>query len=193
MYFKSKLVLFVLLGIFISTFASNPVNKLENFLLAESQNLLDESVISSKDVFSSRVRWAIDQAYMSQDSGNNDLRDKFLSLAMVYLEGDQFENFMRQQQARLSRSPRSAVNSDSLVNYSETKVRKFSRLYGEDGLIGGLSDKKNQQKIDSAVNKNIEMESWFIAMLEKMGILSKTIRSLTINCARSSLIYRKIS
>ena len=77
MYFKSKLVLFVLLGIFISTFASNPVNKLENFLLAESQNLLDESVISSKDVYSSRVRWAIDQAYMSQDSGNNDLRDKF--------------------------------------------------------------------------------------------------------------------
>ena len=162
MYFKSKLVIFLLLGIFTSTFASSPVHRLENFLLTDSQNPLDETVISPQDVYSSRVRWAINQAYMSQDNGNNDLRDKFLSLALVYLEGDQFENFMRQQQARLSRSPKSASSSDTLVGYSEAKVEKFKRLYGEDGFIGGLVDKQNQQKIEGAVNKNIRMETWFI-------------------------------
>ena len=32
--------------------------------------------------------------------------------------------------------------------------------------------------IDGAVNKNIQMETWFIAMLEKMGILLKNYKEL---------------
>ncbi len=178
MHFKSKLVVCLLLGVFSQIFASSPVYKLENFLLTETQDRLDETVISSKDVYSSRVRWAINQAYASQDNGRNDLRDKFLSLALVYLEGDQFENFLRQEQARFNRSPRSAASSESVSRQTEEKSKKFSRLYGEDGLIGGLSDKKNQQMIDGAVNKNVQMEAWFIAMLEKMGILSKNYKEL---------------
>lgn len=178
MKFNSNLLVVMILGVCIKVFASSPVHNLENFLLNQSQNHLDETVISSQDVYSSRVRWAVDQAYLSQDEGNNELRDKFLSLALVYLEGDQFENFLRQEQARFNRSPRSALGSDSLVRNSDSKIKKFSRLYGEEGLIGGLSNDKNQKLIDGAVNKNIQMETWFIAMLEKMGILSKNYKEL---------------
>ena len=94
MKFNSNLLVVMMLGVCIKVFASSPVHNLENFLLSQSQNHLDETVISSQDVYSSRVRWAVDQAYLSQDEGNNELRDKFLSLALVYLEGDQFENFL---------------------------------------------------------------------------------------------------
>ena len=178
MNFKFKLKFFLLIGVIISPLTANPAHKLEKFLLSESGNSLDESVIKSQDVYSSRVRWAINQAYESQDNGNNNLRDKFLSLALVYLEGDQFENFMRQQKARVNRVPRSATNSDSLAKVSVAKVQKFSRLYGETGFIGDLVDKENQVKMDAAVSKNLQMETWFIAMLEKMGILSKNYKEL---------------
>ncbi len=178
MNFKLKLKFFLLIGVVVSPLTANPAYKLEKFLLSESVNSLDESVIKSQDVYSSRVRWAINQAYESQDNGNNNLRDKFLSLALVYLEGDQFENFMRQQNARVNRVPRAAASSDSLAEVSVAKVQKFSRLYGETGFIGDLVDKENQLKIDAAVNKNLQMETWFIAMLEKMGILSKNYKEL---------------
>ena len=79
MNFKLKLKFFLLVGVVISTLTANPAHKLEKFLLSESGNNLDESVIKSQDVYSSRVRWAINQAYESQDNGNNNLRDKFLS------------------------------------------------------------------------------------------------------------------
>ncbi len=178
MNFIVKLKFFVLVSIAISSLAASPAQKLENFLLSGSQNNLDESVIKPEDVYSSRVRWAVNQAYDSQINGNNNLRDKFLSLALVYLEGDQFENFMRQQRARVNRVPRSAVNSDALARSSASKIKKFSRLYGESGFLNDLVDKENQLKIDAAVDKSLQMETWFIAMLEKMGILSKNYKEL---------------
>ena len=85
MKFNSNLLVVMMLGVCIKVFASSPVHNLENFLLNQSQNHLDETVISSQDVYSSRVRWAVDQTYLSQDEGNNELRDKFyLSLLSTW-------------------------------------------------------------------------------------------------------------
>lgn len=177
--FTIKAILYVGLQVMLigNLLNANPVQKIEDFLLDANAKDLTDSVVTSRDVYSSRVRWAIEQAYEAQNNNKRDLRDKFLSLALVYLEGDQYENFVRQDVARSNRSPRAASNSDQ--NASNTaKVAKFQRLYGEGGLIEDLTNVETQKRIGAVVDGSVQMEKWFISMLEKLGILSKNYKEL---------------
>ena len=162
---------------FVQFLSASPAQKIEDFLLSGSNSDLNYSVIAPKDVYSSRVRWAIEQAHEAQNTDNHELRDKFLSLALVYLEGDQYENFVRQDVARSNRYPRAASNSDDKVS-NAAKITKFQRLYGEDGFIENLTKAETQKKIGAVVDGSVQMERWFISMLEKLGILSKNYKEL---------------
>ncbi|PCJ20615.1 MAG: hypothetical protein COB02_03580 [Candidatus Cloacimonadota bacterium] len=133
---------------------SNPSLELEDAILNSENSEVKISSLSAYKTGSKKVKNALDQAKALQEHGDIDLRDQFLSLALITLENENTDIYKKRS------GPRAAKSS---------KVNKFESLYGQ----GGILDKKTQGVISDAVDATIESDQWFVSMLEKLGLLAK--------------------
>ncbi|MBT3785699.1 EcsC family protein [bacterium] len=163
---RSILLLFLSAGLL----GANPALQIETILDDPSHRFLGGSSLESKDIYSPQARWALEEAVKFEQDGDLEKRDRFLSIALVYLERHDFQNFSRQKEARLSLSPRAPSESGNDKKQKEI----FDRLYTEQGLF----DPGARKVVDGAVKASEDMESWFIAFLEKTKLLSKNYREL---------------
>jgi|GEM_PF-1107729 len=144
---------------------------LESILIDRHDQELGQDDFAIKQAQDARVQWALKKASRAQKAGDQDLRNKFLSLALVYVDTAEYEEIVKEQVA---------VSGPSASQSS--KKAKFERIYGEGGGMlspdGGLKSKEVQTQIDQAVDSQINMEKWFVGLLTKMGILSTNYKEL---------------
>ncbi|MCJ8346206.1 EcsC family protein [bacterium] len=157
-----KLCSVMLMGLVASAHLSfaNPILELEEAILGSENSEVKISSLAAFKSSNRRVQSALEQAKVLQEHGDLDLRDRFLSLALISLENEEI-GFSKIRKS----GPRAAESS---------KTNKFASLYGE----GGITDKKTQGIIGAAVDQSIETDRWFVDMLKKLGLLAKNYPEL---------------
>jgi uncharacterized protein (DUF697 family) len=167
---RSRQILMVLTVIFIfSKISANPASKIEFFLLNPGEQTLASLQLGTKDLYSPEAKWAIGQALLQESKGNDQGRDKFLSLGLFYLEAATFENFKRQRSQARKRNPQApGLEADA----AKDQKKIFKRLYEGQGLM----DPKLQKTVGDAAQAQVDFEGWFLGFLNKLGLLEKNYK-----------------
>lgn len=178
------LALFVLAGS--ALFADKGID-IERILLHSADQPVSLGQVM-RGISNLQVRYALTQAQSYQEAGDLEMRNRMLSLSLSLLEMEELEKFS------VSSSPRAAVSSE--------KQNRFQQLYGEEGLLdgedtlGGEDSFNNAcssegvetsgngsplgllKPVEQAVDVVVDSEKWFVAMLEKLGVLSRDYKEL---------------
>lgn len=146
-----------------STVQADAFMEIENILVNAPEREIRFETVMQMNTNDSAV-WALETARKYQERGDFELRNKFLSLALVVLQRDEMTRFARPMSPGFS--PRSAQNSRRF---------QFQRLYGEEGTYGSA---ETQDAVSEAVQQEVDGEAWFLSVLEKLGVLNKNYKDL---------------
>jgi len=147
-----KLSVMALMGV-TSLFAADTTAELERILRSSPEREVELSSVLS-EIENPQVEWAVEAAQRAQNQGDIELRNKYLSLGLVLLQRHQMQNF--------------SLSSDSPRAATQTRKFQFQRLYGDEGVYGSS---ETQSQIESAVQNHLDGESWFLSVLDKLGIM----------------------
>jgi uncharacterized protein (DUF697 family)/arsenate reductase-like glutaredoxin family protein len=121
---------------------------IETILHYSSESHVTRDELGVDEINCEKSVWALEKALGFQQSGDMEMRNQFLSIALVFLERARFRNKLLNQPS----SPKSS---------------KFSRLYGNKGII-----KNDINESDSSPDRH-DLEKWVSSLLKNLGLLDK--------------------